>query len=80
MRFWRVQFLPERWAFTWESLISSSPFPKSLMEFLAAPIVHYVYEDNAIYAIFLAGIFLLLAAVASLYVQDATAISMKQKR
>jgi maltose/moltooligosaccharide transporter len=55
-------------------------FPQIVNGIFGGPIVHLVYEDNAIYAIFLAGIFLILAAVASLYVQDATAISMKKKR
>lgn len=55
-------------------------FPQIVNGIFGGPIVKHVYQNNAIYAIFLAGIFLILAAVASLYVQDATAIRMQKTK
>lgn len=44
------------------------------------PIVKHIYNSEAIYAIVLAGIFMMVAAVSTFYVQDAVAINLKDKR
>ena len=44
------------------------------------PVVKAIYNNQAIYAIVLAGIFMIVAAISTFYVQDAVAINMKDKR
>jgi maltose/moltooligosaccharide transporter len=54
--------------------------PQIVNGILGGPIVKYFYNNEAIYAIVLAGIFMILGAVSSFYVQDATTINMNDKR
>jgi maltose/moltooligosaccharide transporter len=44
--------------------------PQIVNGIIGGPIVHYMYNNNAIYAIVLAGILMLCAAVSVLYVQE----------
>ena len=53
--------------------------PQIINGFLGGPIVKYFYNGQAIYAIVLAGIFMLCAAVSVLYVQDNQMIRVSNK-
>jgi maltose/moltooligosaccharide transporter len=46
--------------------------PQIINGIVGGPIVKYFYDNNAIYAIVLAGVFMLCAAVSVLYVSDDT--------
>lgn len=52
-------------------------FPQIVNGFFGGPIVKYFYNGQAIYAIVLAGIFMLCAAISVLFVQDSKDISVK---
>lgn len=52
-------------------------FPQIVNGFFGGPIVKYFYNGQAIYAIVLAGIFMLCAAVSVLFVQDSKDINVK---
>jgi maltose/moltooligosaccharide transporter len=52
-------------------------FPQIVNGFFGGPIVKYFYNGQAIYAIVLAGIFMLCAALSVLFVQDSKDISVK---
>ena len=54
--------------------------PQIINGIFGGPIVKYLYGSQAMYAIVLAGIFMILGAVSSIYVQDATNISMNDRR
>jgi maltose/moltooligosaccharide transporter len=54
--------------------------PQIINGIFGGPIVKYIYGSQAMYAIVLAGIFMILGAVSSFYVQDATTISMNDRR
>lgn len=55
-------------------------FPQIFNGILGGPIVKYLYGSQAIYAIVLAGIFMIVGAISTFYVQDAVAINMNDKR
>lgn len=54
--------------------------PQIVNGIFGGPIVKHFYNSEAIYAIILAGIFMILGAISSFYVQDATTINMNDKR
>ena len=45
-------------------------FPQIVNGIFGGPIVHAIYNDNAIYAIIMSGIFMICAAISVLYVHD----------
>jgi len=53
-------------------------FPQIVNGFFGGPIVKYFYGGQAIYAIVLAGIFMLCAAISVLFVQDNNDINVKK--
>ncbi|OKS87661.1 MFS transporter [Mucilaginibacter polytrichastri] len=53
-------------------------FPQIVNGFFGGPIVKYFYNGQSIYAILLAGIFMLFAAISVLFVQDSKDINVKQ--
>ncbi|NCD71264.1 MFS transporter [Mucilaginibacter agri] len=53
-------------------------FPQIVNGFFGGPIVKYFYNGQAIYALVLAGIFMLCAAISVLFVQDNKDISVKR--
>jgi maltose/moltooligosaccharide transporter len=55
-------------------------FPQIFNGVLGGPIVKYLYGNQAIYAIVLAGIFMIVGALSTFYVQDAVTINMNDKR
>lgn len=55
-------------------------FPQIVNGVFGGPVVKAIYNNQAIYAIVLAGIFMIVAAISTFYVQDAVAINMKDKR
>jgi maltose/moltooligosaccharide transporter len=55
-------------------------FPQIFNGILGGPIVKYLYGNQAIYAIVLAGIFMIVGALSTFYVQDAVTINMNDKR
>ncbi|MEZ5051560.1 MAG: MFS transporter [Chitinophagales bacterium] len=54
-------------------------FPQIINGVFGGPIVHALYNDNAIYAIVMSGIFMFCAAISVLYVQDKTDIRLSRK-
>lgn len=54
-------------------------FPQIINGIFGGPIVHSMYNDNAIYAIVMSGIFMFCAAVSVLYVHDDADISAVKK-
>ncbi len=45
-------------------------FPQIVNGIIGGPIVKYLYNGNAIYALIMAGVFMFLAAISALFVQD----------
>ena len=45
-------------------------FPQIINGILGGPIVHAIYNDNAIYAIIMSGVFMFCAAISVLYVHE----------
>ncbi|MFN3940704.1 MAG: MFS transporter, partial [Chitinophagales bacterium] len=55
-------------------------FPQIVNGIFGGPIVHAIYNDNAIYAIVMSGIFMFCAAISVLYVHDGGDIRIKKSR
>jgi maltose/moltooligosaccharide transporter len=53
-------------------------FPQIINGIFGGPIVHLLYNDNAIYALVMSGIFMFCAAISVLYVQDSGDIRFKK--
>lgn len=53
-------------------------FPQIVNGFFGGPIVKHFYNGHAIYALVLAGIFMLCAALSVLYVNDSSSISLQK--
>ena len=54
--------------------------PQILNGVIGGPMVKYVYNNQPVYALVLAGVFMLCAAVSVIYVYDPGEIKIKEER